>query len=458
MNGAISSAASSAAGATATSASTAGTGVSSLTSGSNALKMDTNELAQNGNNITNFPNNNNSPLGETNEISTPDEQLGVENQNNYFEDGSQLEDNSSLEEEQLPESQEEHQKLPGDDLGNHKKVGEDGQVEDNSKVKLEKALVTGAATYLGGGEGAKIASNINSSGMADPIYGIVDDATNAVPGAGEVINAAAEELDEAGVTDGINDLANAYAKASEGDLKGAIEGAKNVKKDLEKAKKYTRKKILIPIFCGVFITFIVVILIISICGPVLGGFLDIIEEAGETIEDIGNFIGDSLGGTASSNLDSIINDADNIVSEIPGYEDLSETRQKIVYSASLGLSSGIKYDWGGKPTGPGLSGVPQNGLDSSGFVAWVLWTSTDNKPGALGTSSMVQNIGILFEEITAEELKPGDLGLFHKTSGTNHAGVYVGNNQWIHDSSGKERVVRTNNPGFKIYLRYKGVD
>ena len=59
-----------------------------------------------------------------------------------------------------------------------------------------------------------------------------------------------------------------------------------------------------------------------------------------------------------------------------------------------------------------------------------------------------------FQDITKDELEIGDVGLLYRTAGegTNHIGMYIGNNQWIHCSSGKGTVA-VSNFHFRKYLR-----
>ena len=69
---------------------------------------------------------------------------------------------------------------------------------------------------------------------------------------------------------------------------------------------------------------------------------------------------------------------------------------------------------------------------------------------------MVANIGTIFEEIPESELKPGDIGLKHKNSGSNHTGIYAGNGMWLHAANSTSGLIKSNYKSFTVYLRYVG--
>lgn len=103
------------------------------------------------------------------------------------------------------------------------------------------------------------------------------------------------------------------------------------------------------------------------------------------------------------------------LNELP--EDLSEDRRKVVEFA-LNSVGYIPYYFGGKPASSGYTGNnfyniinPDykgrvfRGLDCSGWVNWVMWSATENKPSAFSTSSFI-NAG---RGISRGELKAGDI-------------------------------------------------
>lgn len=88
---------------------------------------------------------------------------------------------------------------------------------------------------------------------------------------------------------------------------------------------------------------------------------------------------------------------------------------------------GVPYVWGG--TSP-------SGFDCSGFT---LYTMLKNGIIIQRTASAQYNEGI---PISKSNLKPGDLVFFSTyKKGPSHVGIYVGNNKFIHASSGAGKVV-----------------
>lgn len=125
----------------------------------------------------------------------------------------------------------------------------------------------------------------------------------------------------------------------------------------------------------------------------------------------------------------------------------------------------IPYYWGGKATKPGHDNrwkTGEKGLDCSGFVQWVYWTTTGNNLSGLSSTGNITNTQT---EITREELKIGDLGVKFKgwsntaTNKINHVGIYAGKNDkgediWIHCVGGDIGTVVCNNySGFTVFYR-----
>ena len=89
---------------------------------------------------------------------------------------------------------------------------------------------------------------------------------------------------------------------------------------------------------------------------------------------------------------------------------------------------GYPYVWGGAS--------PETSFDCSGFVSYVYTNSGVYSTGRLGATGLHG----LCRNVTADQLKPGDLVFFEGTMGEDvggitHVGIYVGNNHMIHCGS-----------------------
>lgn len=107
-------------------------------------------------------------------------------------------------------------------------------------------------------------------------------------------------------------------------------------------------------------------------------------------------------------------------------EALAERRQSVVDEADSHL--GVPYSYGG--TTPA-------GFDCSGFTRWVFSHAlgrelprTAAEQSALGTG------------VSMDELVPGDLLFWGRGSGVYHVGLYAGDGEYIHASTGAGRVMR----------------
>jgi hypothetical protein len=86
---------------------------------------------------------------------------------------------------------------------------------------------------------------------------------------------------------------------------------------------------------------------------------------------------------------------------------------------------GVPYKWGG---------TTPSGFDCSGYMRYVYDQVGISLPR---TAADQYNAGT---KVSKSELKPGDLVFFHKTynkKGITHAGIYIGNNQFISATSSK---------------------
>jgi peptidoglycan endopeptidase LytE len=101
-------------------------------------------------------------------------------------------------------------------------------------------------------------------------------------------------------------------------------------------------------------------------------------------------------------------------------------------SALLAAASrhvGVRYRWGG---------MSPSGFDCSGFIGYVLRIVGVSVPRT--TDAMWQE----GRAVSRDQLKVGDIVFFTTTRpGPSHAGIYIGNNQFIHASSGFGRVTVT---------------
>lgn len=140
----------------------------------------------------------------------------------------------------------------------------------------------------------------------------------------------------------------------------------------------------------------------------------------------------------------------------------SNTQRQALIKIAASLIGRVPYEWGGKSTKEGFDvnwytfdlSDSQKGLDCSGYIQWVLrtagvdsWESLTNTTDYLTSSRL--------SKITADELEPGDLGLFYPDSNgrTNHIGMYMGNGYWIHCSSKAKTVTISDGMKFSVFRR-----
>ncbi len=88
---------------------------------------------------------------------------------------------------------------------------------------------------------------------------------------------------------------------------------------------------------------------------------------------------------------------------------------------ALGLV-GTPYKWGGN--------TPDSGFDCSGLIAYVYQSQTGVKSPR--TVSGLKNWG---HEIPRQQLRTGDILLFGPSSEPSHAGIYVGEDRFVHAPS-----------------------
>lgn len=137
---------------------------------------------------------------------------------------------------------------------------------------------------------------------------------------------------------------------------------------------------------------------------------------------------------------------------------MNEARAGLVETA-VSLVGKVPYLWGGKARQAGydpswwtlLPNGKKNGLDCSGFVQWAYITAgfPEEVTNKLATT---QTILSTCQTVDKEDLQPGDIGLLNWGESTNHCGIYIGDGQFVHCSSGKGTVTVSAFP-FKVFKR-----
>ena len=105
--------------------------------------------------------------------------------------------------------------------------------------------------------------------------------------------------------------------------------------------------------------------------------------------------------------------------EIPNTLSPEKAQGLAVYA--LGLV-GTPYKWGGN--------TPDSGFDCSGLIAYVYQSQTGVKSPR--TVAGLKNWG---HEVTRQQLRTGDILLFGPSKEPSHAGIYVGEDRFVHAPS-----------------------
>lgn len=116
-----------------------------------------------------------------------------------------------------------------------------------------------------------------------------------------------------------------------------------------------------------------------------------------------------------------------------------ENDEKLVSYAKEYIDT-VEYVYGGRAYIDKENNINiENGLDCSGFVSVCVYHVTGELKN-MSTATITKELNC--EEITYDELKPGDL-LFKEKPGSknNHIGIYSGENNFIHNSSKYGSVV-----------------
>ena len=326
---------------------------------------------------------------------------------------------------------------PGDRVDFGKQIGEDGQVENTNMKKTLDAAAKAAIIIGTEGAGAGAAKAIVDNPASQKLVGVVSDAAEASP----ALKVTADVLAETGVSDLVNDAADVVSDVTNGDIIGAVKDGVRGLKNLKKAKvkeQQMKMRIIISVSSGILaclFTFLVLF------GPTLGGVMWITDK----ISDIYNAVVETIG--SALDPEWLLDEASIqlMLDEIPGYNDLSDDRKAILSTAVLLV--GTKYNMGGKPTGPGIEGVPASGLDCSGYVEWVMWTALGT-PASNGGTAFFTTPGAPYVRINKEDLLPGDIAVLREggsnveTGDYNHVGIYAGNDLWFHGAGSATGITR----------------
>lgn len=118
----------------------------------------------------------------------------------------------------------------------------------------------------------------------------------------------------------------------------------------------------------------------------------------------------------------------------------SATSSKIVSDSKALI--GTPYKWGGTTT---------SGFDCSGYMVYVFKKSGLSLPR---TTTEQMKLGIA---VSKSNLKAGDLVFFNTSGkGVSHAGIYIGNNNFIHASSSKGVMISSINDPYYWGSKYIG--
>lgn len=380
-----------------------------------------------------------------------------------FPSGIKQQENSSVEENSI------EQEMPEPKLEQGQRINENtGEVEDDSTKKAFKASSRVIAAYLSRGESVGADKKILENKSVDKLVGVASKYTERNPKAKYL----AKKLDESGATDLVNDtldtvgsVKNASEAIEKGNLSEAVENVKEAKKSAKKLKEnklikkqqFIFKLKVILYFSGVILSLCI---ITGAVGPVLGGFMDLVEKLSNVVNvitDTAKDVFDFFGSFGEIDEEKVIEN----VKQTEGWDQLDSLTQNMLIAAATAAAKKVPYHLGGHPEGSGIEGIPNSGLDCAGYIQWIIWTATGSNPGHLTTAEITNRIKKDFIEVPKDQLRPGDIGLKKKggsdieNSDFNHTGMYAGNGLWYHESSLKG-AVKAKYSGFTVYLRYKG--
>lgn len=116
---------------------------------------------------------------------------------------------------------------------------------------------------------------------------------------------------------------------------------------------------------------------------------------------------------------------------ISGSLTVEQKSELIIFS--MGVTD-TKYNWGGKK--------PNFGLDCSGLVSYVFKNALNIKLVGAAKDIVKYGKSIPLSHARNQQLEIGDL-LFFNTTGKSysHVGIYIGNNSFLHSSSGAGKAI-----------------
>lgn len=127
-------------------------------------------------------------------------------------------------------------------------------------------------------------------------------------------------------------------------------------------------------------------------------------------------------------------------------------REKIIETAKILKSKGVKYKLGAKSTPP----KTPTQLDCSGFVRYCYLSAGVNIPD--GTYYQFKGS----KPIKKENLLPGDIGIMQDPANlgkkVNHIGIYLGGGHWIHCNYSRNGITLEKTDIFKYPRRFEGLE
>ncbi|OPZ91411.1 MAG: putative peptidoglycan endopeptidase LytE precursor [Firmicutes bacterium ADurb.Bin419] len=164
----------------------------------------------------------------------------------------------------------------------------------------------------------------------------------------------------------------------------------------------------------------------------------------EDLKQLGYFYNNSTGYFGSLTYQSVTNyqRAKNLSTDgIVGTNTARQIKADMIIKTAKGYQ-GVPYVWGG---------TSQSGFDCSGFTHYVMLKNDIIIPRTASAQYTKGNW------VSKSQLKNGDLVFFSTyKSGPSHVGIYIGNNQFIHASSGAGKITISSLSNTYYAQRYIG--